>query len=44
LTLGYVNGQLGNTEQARKALTTATETGTDESIRQAAAQMLEGLP
>lgn len=44
LTLGYVNGQLGNTEQARKALTTATETGTDESIRQAAVQMLEGLP
>jgi tetratricopeptide (TPR) repeat protein len=44
LTLGYVNGQLGNTEQAREALTTATETGTDESIRQAAVQMLEGLP
>jgi len=44
LTLGYVNGQLGNTEQARKALTTATETGTDESIRRSAMQMLEGLP
>jgi Flp pilus assembly protein TadD len=44
LTLGYVNSQLGNTEQARTALTTATETGTDESIRRSAMQMLEGLP
>jgi len=44
LTLGYVNSQLGNTEQARTALTTATQIGTDESIRQSAMKMLEGLP
>ena len=44
LTLGYVNGQLGNIEQAREALKTATETGTDESIRRSAIQMLEDLP
>ena len=44
LTLGYVNSQLGNTEQARTALTTATQIGTDESIRQSATRMLEELP
>ena len=44
LTLGYVNSQLGNTEQARTALTTAMQIGTDESIRQSAMKMLEGLP
>jgi tetratricopeptide (TPR) repeat protein len=44
LTLGYVNSQLGNTEQARTALTTAARIGTDESIRQSATRMLEGLP
>jgi len=44
LTLGYVNSQLGNTEQARAALTTATQVGTDESIRQSANRMLEELP
>ncbi|MDH3616709.1 MAG: tetratricopeptide repeat protein [Gammaproteobacteria bacterium] len=44
LTLGYVNGQLGNTEQSRTALTKATETGTDEAIRRSAIQMLEDLP
>jgi len=44
LTLGYVNSQLGNTEQARAALTTAARIGTDESIRQSALTMLEGLP
>jgi tetratricopeptide (TPR) repeat protein len=44
LTLGYVNSQLGNTEQARTALTNATQIGTDESIRQSATRMLEGLP
>ena len=43
LTLGFVNSQLGNTEQARTALTTATQIGTDESIRQAAMEMLENL-
>lgn len=44
LTIGYVNSQLGNTGQARKALTAATEVGTDESIRQSAINMLENLP
>lgn len=44
LTLGYVNSQVGNIEQARTALTTAARIGTDESIRQSATRMLEGLP
>ena len=44
LTLGYVNSQLGNTEQARKALTNAAQMGTDEEIHQSARTMLEGLP
>lgn len=44
LTLGYVNSTLGNTEQARLALTKATKTGTNESIRQSAMEMLEALP
>jgi Flp pilus assembly protein TadD len=44
LTLGYVNSQLGNFEQARTALTTAARIGTDESIRQSATRMLEDLP
>jgi tetratricopeptide (TPR) repeat protein len=44
LTIGYVNGQLGNTEQARIALTNAMERGSDERIRQSATQMLAELP
>ena len=44
LTLGFVNSQLGNTEQARTALTTAAQIGTNESIRQSAIKMLENLP
>jgi Flp pilus assembly protein TadD len=44
LTLGYVNSQLGNTEQARTALTTAAKIGSDDSIRQSAMRMLEELP
>ncbi len=44
LTLGYVNSQLGNTVQAREALTKASQIGTDESIRQSAIKMLEALP
>lgn len=44
LTLGYVNSTLGDTEQARLALTKATQTGTNESIRQSAMEMLEALP
>ncbi len=43
LTLGYVNSQLGNVEQARAALTKATEIGGDESIRQSAQRLLEEL-
>ena len=44
LTLGYVNSALGNTGQAREALTNAIQTGSDESIRQSAKKMLEALP
>jgi Flp pilus assembly protein TadD len=43
LTTGFVNSQLGNTEQARAALTTAVQIGSDESIRQSATKMLEAL-
>jgi tetratricopeptide (TPR) repeat protein len=44
LTLGYVNSQLGNTEEARTALSTAAQIGSDESVRQSALKMLEELP
>lgn len=44
LTLGFVNSQLGNTEQARAALTNAMQVGTDEGIRKSASEMLESLP
>jgi tetratricopeptide (TPR) repeat protein len=44
LTLGYVNSQLGNIEEARSALTNATQIGTDDSIRQSASKMLQDLP
>jgi len=44
LTLGYVNSQLGNIDQARTALTTASQIGSDDSIRQSAIRMLEELP
>lgn len=44
LTLGYVNSQLGNIEEARAALTRATETGGNVSIREAALEMLGKLP
>ena len=44
LTLGYVNSQLGNTEPARRALTNASQMGTDEEIHQSALKMLESLP
>jgi len=44
LTLGYVNGQLGNVEEARIALIKATEIGDNTSIRQSALQILENLP
>lgn len=44
LTLGYVNSQLGNIEQARNALGKASEIGDNESIRQSAQRMLDELP
>lgn len=44
LTLGFVNSQLGNVEQARSALTTAVQMGADNEIGQAAAEMLDDLP
>ena len=44
LTLGYVNSQLGDTEQARTALTTAAKMGTDNEVGQSALKMLESLP
>lgn len=44
LTLGFVNAQLGNVEEAREALTTAIQSGADESIRQSAESLLDNLP
>ncbi len=44
LTLGYVNSQLGNVEQARAALGKASRIGDNESIRQSALTMLDELP
>ena len=44
LTLGFVNSQLDNTEQARTALTTAVQMGTDNKVGQSAVQMLKTLP
>ena len=44
LTLGFVNSQLGNTDQARAALRTATELDADSDVGQTAATMLESLP
>ena len=44
LTLGYVNSQVGNMDEARIALTKATETGSNASIRESALEMLAQLP
>ena len=44
LTLGFVNSQAGNIEQARSALSTAIEMGADTEVGQSAVQMLDGLP
>jgi len=44
LTLGFVNSQLGNSEQARAALTTAVKMGSDNAVGQSAVKMLENLP
>lgn len=43
LTLGFVNVQLGNTEQARSALTNALRMGTDEQIKRSAQSMIDQL-
>jgi tetratricopeptide (TPR) repeat protein len=44
LTLGYVNSQLGNTAEAKVALTNAIQVGGNASIREAAEKMLADLP
>jgi len=44
LTLGYVNSQLGNIEEARTSLTTAVEMDPNSQIGQSAATMLANLP
>ena len=44
LTLGYVNMQLGNVEDARTALGSAKDRGGNASIREAAEEMLAQLP
>ncbi len=43
LTLGFVNSQLGDTEQARTALTSAAQMGADNEVGQSALEMLENL-
>ena len=44
LTLGFVNQQVGNIEEARAALTTAAEMGTDSAVGKSAERMLGELP
>ena len=44
LTLGFVNNQLGNTGQARLALTTAVQMGADTEVGRTATEMLSNLP
>lgn len=44
LTIGFVNSQLGNTTEAREALSKAVQIGTDEEIRKSATEMLGNLP
>jgi tetratricopeptide (TPR) repeat protein len=43
LTLGFVNVQAGNLEQARSALTTAVQMDADTEVGQSAAHMLDAL-
>ena len=43
LTLGFVNSQLGNMEQARAALTEAVQISPNTEVGQSATQMLNGL-
>lgn len=44
LTLGFVNSQIGDIEQARAALTNAARMDADNDVGQSAASMLEDLP
>jgi tetratricopeptide (TPR) repeat protein len=44
LTLGFVNKELGNNDEARAALTTATQMSLDNEVGKAAARMLATLP
>lgn len=44
LTLGFVNSQMGNTEDARIALNTAAKINADNEIGESALKMLEDLP
>ena len=44
LTLGFVNSQVGNTGQARLALTTAVQMGADTEVGRTAQEMLGNLP
>jgi Flp pilus assembly protein TadD len=43
LTLGFVNIQAGNLDQARSALTTAVQMGADTEVGESAAHMLEAI-
>ena len=44
LTLGFINSQVGNTGQARLALTTAVQMGDDTEVGRSAQEMLGNLP
>ena len=44
LTLGFINSQVGNTGQARLALTTAVQMGADSEVGRSAQEMLGNLP
>ena len=44
LTLGFINSQVGNTGQARLALTTAVQMGADNEVGRSAQEMLDNLP
>lgn len=43
LTLGFINAQLGKREDARAALTNAYRLGTDDDIRESAANMMKEM-
>lgn len=44
LTLGFVNSELGNIDDARTALNTAVELGADTDVGKSALRFLDGLP